>query len=132
MKKLLVFVMTIVMATSCSPTSFAETDLLLGSWSRHDRPANYNQVHKLVGLEVDGYAIGTFTNSYGDPAWFASYSQKYNYGFKVSYGVVHGYEKVKYMPMIVPGVTIGKGLVQLDINYIPFVAMTAGFRVKFK
>lgn len=119
-----------------STYSHAEDYLLLGQWSRHHKDANlYNQTHGLIGFERNNYSVGYYNNSYDDPSWFIGYSQKYTpeslsfIQLKLNYVAVTGYEDMMVVPIIFPSVTIGKGLVQADLSYIPRVATTLGFRV---
>jgi hypothetical protein len=122
-----------------STTAYAEDStedyLLLGQWSRHHKQGNlYNQTHGLVGFERNNYSVGYYTNSYNDPSWFVGYSQKYTPNsmpfaqFKLNYVAVTGYS-IPVVPIIAPSVTLGKGLIQMDVSYIPMVATTVGFRI---
>ena len=116
--------------------SETEDYLLLGQWSRHHGDASqYNQTHGLIGFERNNYSVGYYNNSYNDPSWFVGYSKKHtpeslpSVQLKLSYVAVTGYEGMAIVPLMVPGMTIGRGLIQLDISYIPMVAATFGFRV---
>ena len=110
----------------------AEEYILLGQWSRHDRPKEYyNQTHHLIGYERNNYTGGYYINSDGDPSWYGGYVQKFNYGLKLTYVAIYGYENMTIIPLVIPGVTIGRGKIQLDLNYVPMTVLTAGFRIKF-
>lgn len=141
MKKLLICLLILSPTTyaETSPTAKPEDYLLLGQWSRHHEQGNlYNQTHGLIGFERNGYSVGYYNNSYNDPSWFVGYSQKYTppslpfIKLKLSYVAMTGYEDMTIVPIMFPSVTIGRGLVQADLSYIPMVATTVGFRVNLR
>ena len=112
-------------------------ELLIGQWSKHEVEGEYNEVHNLIGFEYNDLGYVNFKNSYGKQAHAIAYSPEYytnNYlELGVSYGIVYGYEQVEIFPMVMPKMTLKyKNFpVKLDVNYVPTVVMTAGFRVTF-
>ena len=114
----------------------AKFELLIGQWSRHEVEGEYNEVHSLIGFEYNDWGYVNFKNSYGKQTHAVAYSPEYyenNYlELSVSYGLVYGYEQVEIFPMIMPKMTLKyKDFpVKLDLNYVPTVVMTAGFRVE--
>lgn len=112
-------------------------ELLLGQWSRHQLKGEFNEVHELIGFEYQDYGYATFVNSDGDRAHMIGYSPEYYENsyieLGVTYGLVHGYEKIEVFPMVIPNMTLKyKDFpVKLDVNYVPLVVLTAGFRVSF-
>lgn len=114
-----------------------EFELLIGQWSKHEIEGEFNEVHNLIGFEYNDWGYINFKNSYGNQTHAIAYSPEYyenNYlELSISYGLVYGYEQIKIFPMIMPKLTLKyKDFpVKLDLNYVPTVVMTAGFRVKF-
>lgn len=112
-------------------------ELLLGQWSKHEVQGDFNEVHNLIGFEYNDWGYVNFKNSYGKQTHAIAYSPEYytnNYlELGVSYGIVYGYEQVEIFPMVMPKMTLKyKDFpVKLDLNYVPTVVMTAGFRIAF-
>lgn len=116
----------------------SDLDILLGQWSRHERPKKYyNETHELIGIEYKGYGFSRFINSENDLSHIIYFDKKYYQNqfldFGVKYGLVYGYDNLEILPVIVPGTTIQyKDFpFKLDINYVPLIVWTAGFRWSF-
>lgn len=107
----------------------AETDILLGQWSYHyNRDYQFNETHNLVGIDTGDWIVARFKNSYSrtsftamrafDTGWF---------GTRLAIGASTGYEDI-YGYKAVPVVLLNKQIGNIDINFIPIVGITAGFR----
>lgn len=112
-------------------------EILLGQWSKHEVEGEFNEVHSLVGFEYNDWGYINFKNSYGKQSHAIAYSPEYyenNYlELSINYGIVYGYEQIEIFPIIMPKLTLKyKDFpVKLDLNYVPTVVMTAGFRITF-
>lgn len=142
-------VLLVTLMTSCTPAmaqSFLEAPekdlddqwiVALGGWSKHTPEFSNgvtNEVHKIVGVEHNGYSAGYFQNSYGRPTWFAAYTVRkemflehlefsgtlgLNYGYRECFGsgsgsatvCPHGYLSVSYVKYrIVPSIRVIPGI----------------------
>jgi len=130
----------------------AKDALLLGMWSIHlSGSGEYlgdggtNEQNKLLGIQYNGFAAGTFINSHDDRAWFVGiarevYTRKLsdNTRLDIGYtlGPLYGYEE--HLPNI-GGISIfGAGTVGLswhrvgvDFIIIPVGVIAGGFRFNF-
>lgn len=119
------------------PSLSPACDLLAGRWSKHhDKSREYNEVHSLLGVQCQKWSVGSFVNSYEDDGAFVGYEvigRRYQYiNTRLTVAAVTGY-KIPVLPMVSPGATIkvSGSPVQLDIDYLPMVGFTAGFRIPF-
>lgn len=129
----------------CSIDTHADSYLLLGQWSKHIRDKDYyNETHHLLGVEWmynnnNSVHLSTYINSDSIRGYIVANRRQvigeYRGGVNVSpsllYGLVSGYEKADILPFVLPGVSVSKGRVGVDINCIPTVVISAGFRIRF-
>ena len=122
-------------------THFRQTnsiDVVVGAWSEHFDGGSYNEAHDAFGvewtLESDGrwrtlLAAGSFTNSYGDDAWYAGAAwltplfRRNRLGLEVGghVGVARSasyYDGVAF-PYAAPGLSIHLGRLSLNLLAIP-------------
>ena len=94
--------MRILLFLFCFSVS-AENYIHLGMWSHHEEKG-LNEVHNLVGIEIDGYFIHKFENSMKDTAYYAGVIERdvFCYGklcAGYSYGLMKGYDFKEITPI---------------------------------
>lgn len=76
------------------------TFITLGGWSTHfnktftnekGEDVKYNDNHKALIVDVNGYTFGAFENSYFEPSLVAGYTWRTEYTY-ISLGVASGYK----------------------------------------
>ena len=107
----------------------AETDILLGQWSYHyNRNYDFNETHNLVGIDTGNWVVARFKNSYDRTSYTALRSFDTGWmGTRIAVGASTGYKDI-YGYDLVPVVMLNKSIGHVDINFIPIVGVTVGFR----
>ncbi|HIH33388.1 MAG TPA: hypothetical protein HA227_04005 [Candidatus Diapherotrites archaeon] len=126
------------------PSDNALNLLMFSYHTREDRD-QMNESNKLVAIDLDGYTLGTYNNSYHSQTYYAGITRKIyeknlpedvNMDFKYKLMAMHGYERYEFniggiTPLIVPVIGISKGLVGVDFLISPgrTVTFATTFRV---
>lgn len=125
------------------PSDNALNLLMFSYHTRSDRDL-MNESNKLVGLDYNGYCIGTYNNSYHSQTYYAGITRKV-YEKKLPVGVnmdvnyklmaMKGYQRYEFnvggiTPLIVPEVAFSKGL--LGVNFLLSPGKTITFATNFK
>lgn len=112
--------------------------LHMGMFSKHLSSKDYNERHRLLGLEYNDWNVGYYNNSYNRDSYFLFKSfdvdslDEYlpsRAKFKLKIGLISGYENVIYgvMPAVVPVLSFDYEPVSIDINMLGNV-----YSVQFK
>lgn len=120
-------------------------NLLMFSYHTREDRDQMNESNKLVAIDLDGYTLGTYNNSYHSQTYYAGITRKIyernllqdvNMDFKYKLMALHGYEHYEFniggiTPLIVPMIGISKGLVGIDFLISPgrTVTFATTFRV---
>lgn len=120
-------------------------NLLMFSYHTREDRDQMNESNKLVAIDLDGYTLGTYNNSYHTQTYYAGITRKLyekklpedvNMDFKYKLMALHGYENYEFniagiTPLIVPVIGITKGLVGVDFLISPgrTVTFATTFRV---
>lgn len=87
-----------VLFVACSFTpARAESYVYVGGFSHHFTDGDYNETHDYFGLRVNGYAAGTFNNSYNQRTFVLSKYFKalelHDFELGAQLGATYGYTK---------------------------------------
>ena len=120
-------------------------NLLMFSYHTREDRDQMNESNKLVAIDLDGYTLGTYNNSYHTQTYYAGITRKIyekkllqdvNMDFKYKLMALHGYENYEFniggiTPLIVPMIGISKGLIGVDFLISPgrTVTFATTFRV---
>jgi len=120
-------------------------NLLMFSYHTREDRDQMNESNKLVAIDLDGYTLGTYNNSYHSQTYYAGITRKIykknllqdiNMDFKYKLMALHGYEHYEFniggiTPLIVPMIGISKGLIGVDFLISPgrTVTFATTFRV---
>ena len=105
-----------------------------GMWSKHP-VEGLNERHNLIGIEIDGYFLHKFENSFNDTSYFVGKIDRDILCFEklcagYSVGVLHGYEVREFMPVVFAVFSYEIDRFGVDINYLPDIVTTIQFRYK--
>lgn len=132
----LVFISAIViffLENSEASERAAKVDFLVGMWTDHiDDGFDYNESHKLLGIEYNGWAIARFKNSYNRTSVSLVKSMQICKGWKFGLGASTGYEDIQGYSKLTPIVMLSYNIGILDVNFMPDVGMGVGFRFKME
>jgi len=115
-------------------TVSAENYVHLGMWSSHPGKSQLNEVHNLVGIEINNVFLHRFKNSLEKPAYYGGYIKRdlLCYGklcAGTSVGFMHGYPGKKFQRIGFGVISYEKNGIGFDISYLP--DLVTAFQFKF-
>ncbi len=128
----------------CAPV-YAERSLTFGLWTQHYAGDHTEGVdNHLLALEIDGYQMAWFRNSYGNEtaffgkAWHTKKVKRFDMwiranlyaGVLVGYGTKHPIHLGVFSPGVYPTVSIGKDVYSIEVGALPTFWWFM-FKVKF-
>ena len=120
-------------------------DLIMFSYHTRKDRAEMNESNKLVGIDLNGYTLGTYNNSYHSQTYYAGITRKIfekelpagvNMDLNYKLMAMRGYQRYEFniggiTPLIVPVLGFSKGPIGIDFLASPgkTVTFATNFRI---